>query len=46
MNIQCDHVIEARRPDIVVVDKENNKVVIADNRDHRVYKKEGEKIEK
>ena len=28
MNIQCDHVIEARRPHIVVVDKENNKVII------------------
>ena len=49
MNIQCDHVIEARRPDIVVVDKENNKVIIVDIAspwDHRVYEKEGEKIEK
>ena len=51
MNIQCDHVIEARRPDIVVVDKENNKVIIiivdiASLWDHRVYEKEGEKMEK
>ena len=49
MNIQCDHVIEARRPDIVVVDKENNKVIIVDIAspwDHRVYEKEGEKTEK
>ena len=28
MAIQCDHVIEARRPDIVVVEKENNKAII------------------
>ena len=44
-----DHpVIEARRPD-VVVEKENNKAVIMDVAspwDHRVYEKEGEKIEK
>ena len=37
MNIQCDHVIEARRPDVVAV---------ASPWDHRVYEKEGEKIEK
>ena len=31
MNIQYDHVIETRRPDIVVVvDKKNNKVIIVD----------------
>ena len=49
MNIQCDHVIAARRPDIVVVDKENNEVIIVDivsPWDHRVYEKEGKKIEK
>ena len=49
MTIQCDHVIEARRPDIVVVEKENNKAIIVDIAspwDHRVYEKEGEKIEK
>ena len=49
MTIQCDHVIEARRPDIVVVEKENNNAIIvyiASPWDHRVYEKEGEKIEK
>ena len=49
MNIQCDHVIAARRPDIVVVDKENNEVIIVDivsPWDHRVFEKEGKKIEK
>ena len=49
MTIQCDHGIEARRPDIVVVEKENNKAIIMDIAspwDHRVYEKEGEKIEK
>ena len=49
MNIQCDRVIEARIPDIVVVDKENNKVIIVDIPslwNYRVYVKEGEKIEK
>ena len=30
MNIQCDHVIEVRRPDIVVVEKKNNKAIIVD----------------
>ena len=50
MTIQCDHVMEARRLDIVFVEKESNKVIImvdiASQRDHRVYKKEGEKIDK
>ena len=49
MTIQCDHVIEARRPDIVVVEKENNKAIIVDIASpwgHRVYEKEGEKIAK
>ena len=50
MNFQCDHVIETKRPDIVVIDKENNKVIIivdiASPWDHRVYEKEGDKIEK
>ena len=49
MTIQCDRVIETRRPDIVVVEKKNNKVTIVDIAlpwDHRVYKKEGEKIDK
>ena len=30
MTIQCDHIIEATRPDIVVVDKESNKSIIMD----------------
>ena len=49
MTIQCNQVIEARRPDIVVVEKENNKAIIGDIAspwDHRVYKKEGKKLEK
>ena len=49
MTIQCDHAIEAGRPDIVVVEKENNKAIIVDiasSWDHRVYEKEGQKIEK
>ena len=48
VTIQCDHVIEARRPDIVVVERENNKAIIVDiasPRDHRVYEKEGEKYQ-
>ena len=46
MSIQCDLVVEARRPD-VVVEKENCKAVIMDVAspwDHRVYEKGGEKI--
>ena len=46
MAIQCDRRIEARRPDIVVVEKGNNKAIIVDKGDHRVYEKVGEKIEK
>ena len=49
MTIQRDDVIEATRPDIVVVEMENNKAIIADIAspwDHRAYEKEGEKIDK
>ena len=49
MSIQCDHIIAARKPDIVDVEKENNKVIsvdIASPWDHRVHEKEGEKLEK
>ena len=49
ITIQCDHVIEARRPDFVFVEKENNKAIIVDIAspwDHRVYEKDVEKIEK
>ena len=48
MTIQCDHVIEARKPDFVV-EKKNYKAIIvyiASSWDHRVYEKEGEKTEK
>ena len=47
MTIQCDHVIEARRPDIVVVEKENNKAIIVDIAspwDHRVYEKKVKRL--
>ena len=49
MTIQCDHIIEARRPVIVVVEKESNKAIIVDIAspwDHRVYEKQSEKVEK
>ena len=49
MTIQCDHIIKARRPDIVVVEKDSNKAIIvyiASPWDHRVYEKESEKVEK
>ena len=49
MNIQCDHVIEARRPDIVVVNKQEKKCAIIDiavPADKRIGEKEDEKIEK
>ena len=49
MTIQCGHVIEARQPDIVVVEKESNKVIIVVDItslwNQRVYEKEGEKID-
>ena len=47
MTIQCDHFIETRRPDNVVVEKESNKAIIVDIAspwDHRVYEKGGKKI--
>ena len=28
--IQCDHIIKARRPDMIVVEKESNKAIIVD----------------
>ena len=49
MTIQCDHIIEARRPDIVVDKKESNKAIIVDITspwDHRVYEKKSKKVEK
>ena len=49
VNIQCDNVIEARRPDIVVIDKKEHKGIITDIAvldDVRVGEKELEKVEK
>ena len=49
LTIQCDYVIEARRPDIVVVDKVKKETMIIDVAipgDTRVCDKEREKIEK
>ena len=48
-NIQCDHIIEARRPDILIVEKEEKvcKIIdIAIPGDSRVAEKEREKVEK
>ena len=49
INIQCDHVIEARRPDIVIIDKRRQSEIIVDiavPADGRVHEKEREKVEK
>ena len=46
MTVQCDHIIEARRPDIVVVEKKLITVDVASPWDRRVYEKESEKVEK
>ena len=49
INIQCDNVIEARRPDIVVIDKKERVCLIVDiavPSDRRVEEKEQEKVEK
>ena len=49
MTIQRDHITEARRPVIVVVEKESNKAIIVDIAspwDHRVYENESREIRK
>ena len=49
INIQCDNIIEARRPDLILVDKKGKSCVIVDIAvpgDCRVREKELEKIEK
>ena len=49
INIQCDNVIEARRPDLILVDKKTKSCVIIDATipdDFRIREKEIEKIEK
>ena len=48
-SIQTDHVIEARRPDLVVVDKKERSCKIIDfevSGDSRIEEKEKDKIEK
>jgi len=49
MNIQTDHVIEHRRPDIVVVDKDKKRALLIDiavPADARVEEKEQEKMDR
>ena len=49
MNIQCDHVIKARRPDIVVVNKQARTCAIVDIAapgDKRIGEKENKKVKK
>ena len=49
INIQCDNLIEARRPDLIVIDKKEQKGIIIDiavPADIRVEEKETEKVEK
>ena len=49
MTIQCDHYIEARRPDILVVERSSRKALIIDiasSADRNVGEKENEQIEK
>ena len=49
INVQCNNVIEARRPDIIVIDKKERKGIIIDiavPADVRVGEKEREKVEK
>ena len=49
INVQCDKVIEGRRPDIIVIDKKERKGIIIDiavPTDVRESEKEKEKVEK
>ena len=49
INIQCDNVMEARRPDLILVDKKVESCVIIDVAvpgDCRIHEKEIEKVEK
>ena len=48
VNIQCDHVIEARSPDIVVANKQEKKCTVIDIAlpvDKKIGEKESEKVE-
>ena len=47
--MQCDNLIKARRPDLIVIDKKGQKGIIIDiavPADVRVQEKEKEKVEK
>ena len=48
ISIQCDNMIEARRPDIILIDKERKGIIIdvAVSADVRVGEKEREEVEK
>ena len=49
INIQCDNLIEARRPDLIIIDKKKQKgiiIYIAVPADVQVEEKEKEKVEK
>ena len=49
INVQCDNVIQARRPDIILINKEKKEAWIIDiaiPADKRIVEKEQEKIEK
>ena len=49
INIQCDNVIEARRPDLIIVEKKTKDAIIIDVAvpgDCRIHEKENEKVEK
>ena len=49
INIQCDNLIEARRPDLIVIDKKEQKGIITDiavPADIRVEEKEKDKVKK
>ena len=49
INIQCDNLIEARRPDLIVIDKKEQKGIIIDSAVPavvRVEEKEKDKVEK
>ena len=49
INVQCDNLIETRRPDLIVIDKKEQKWIIIDiavPADVRVEDKEKEKVEK
>ena len=48
MNVQCNSVIEARRPDIIVIDKKERKGIVMDifvPADVRLGDKERRKVE-